>query len=186
MKPTKHSKNKNTQKPKKYVYLLFKLLVFIILFKIVSIYKAFIIVLIFEVFDFFKTVLKQTIPYSPIDFEFIFGITVSYYYNPLFGVLIFFLSVINRTLLSCIEIRHITKSLRHVPLYFLITLFRGINFFWAAMIMLVLNYVLKYLFNFIKGDFSLSKTSFNVINFLMSTISFYLIYSIYYYFPFLA
>jgi hypothetical protein len=171
---------------RKITYFLFKLIIVGLLIVFLSKYKPLILVLIFEVLDFFKTVLKQTIPFTPIDLEFIFGITVSYYYSPLYGILIFFLSVVNRTLLSCIQIRHMEKSVRHVPLYFLISILTFLNFFVAAFAMLVTNYILKYFLNYLKGDMSFNKSPYNFISFFLSMTSFYLINTIYYYFPILA
>jgi hypothetical protein len=168
------------------LYLLFKLTVIVILFFLIAKYKALILVLLFEVLDFFKTVLRRCIPFLPIDFEFIFGITVAYYYGFIYSIIIYCLSIINRTILSSIELRHISKGIRHIPLFFFATFLHIYPFFPVAMVLLVINYLFKFLLKISTLQPLIEKTQYNIINFLAASFFFYMISVIYYYLPFLA
>ncbi|MEM3374280.1 MAG: hypothetical protein QW757_02595 [Candidatus Woesearchaeota archaeon] len=173
-----------------YFSLISKIVLFIILLVIFSNFKPLIIILIFELLDFFKVIFKQFFPYIPVDFVFVFGLTASYYYGFVYGLIIFCLGIINRAILSCLELRHLTKAIRHLPIFYLSTIFRGIsffnnNFFYVAFTLLCLNYLLKYGFKIARADLDFEKTPFHVINFFLAIIVFYLISMIYFYLPFL-
>jgi hypothetical protein len=171
---------------KQYVYLLLKILILFIILRIFAWFKPLILIVIFEIFDFFKTVLRRCFPFIPVDLEFIFGVTAAYYYGFVYSVVIFILSVLNRILLSSIEIRHISKAMRHIPLFFIATFFRFYPFFWVAMILLAMNYMFKFLIETLTSQPIIEKVQYNMLNFLSATILFYFISILYYYIPFLA
>ncbi len=171
---------------KKYFYLFSKLALFVFLFYLFYSFKPLIIILVFELLDFFKNLLKQTIPYLPLDCVFVFGVTASYYYGFIYSVIIFFLGILNRIIMSCIEVRHISKAIRHIPIFFLVTFFISFNFFIVAMAALIINYFLKYLLKIAQGDIDIEKTQFYIVNFILATITFYFISILYFYLPFLA
>lgn len=171
---------------RKIIILIFKLLAIIIIVNLFSKYKPLIILAVFELLDFMKNIIKQSVPYMPIDLVFIFGITASYYYNPWFGVIIFFLGVVNRAIMSNIEFRHMSKGVRHIPLFFAASFLGAFPFFNAAFALLVLNYVLKFLLKIATYQTIFEKSHYNTVNFCMATLFFYLLSMIYFYFPFLA
>jgi hypothetical protein len=142
-------------------------------------------VLLFEVLDFIKSALRKTFPFVPLDIEFVLGITVSYFFNPLWGILIFFLSVINNIIFMNVELRHITKGVRHIPLFFLISTMRNVNFFFAAFLLLTINYLLKYGLNIATGELdNFRRFPFSAINYLCATVCFYFINTVNSYLPF--
>jgi hypothetical protein len=186
MKKINHKKKENCSKKRNYFYLFFKLAFILLLIYGVSRFKPLIIVAIFEIIDFFKNILKQAIPYIPIDFVFILGITASYYYGFTYGLIIFILGVLNRIVMSCIEARHISKAIRHIPLFLAASFLREFNFFFVAVALLIINYILKYWFKIAVHNVELDKVPYNIVNFFGGTILFYFIYILYYYLPFLA
>ncbi|MEM2131209.1 MAG: hypothetical protein QXR96_01670 [Candidatus Woesearchaeota archaeon] len=131
------------------------------------------------------------IPYSPIDFVFLFGITASYYYGFIYGLVIFFLGTLNRIILSSFQFRHLSKGIRHIPLFYLSfivgkgIIFKNYGFFNIALILLIFNYILKFLLKIAKNDLEIEKTHFHVVNFFLSILGFYLVSIIYEYIPFL-
>jgi hypothetical protein len=171
-----------------YAYLILKIILLVALFYMLSRYKPFILVIAFEILDFAKNVLKQTIPYIPLDLVFIFGLAASYYYGFIFGVIIFFLGILNRLIMTCLEFRHVSKIVRHLTLFFVISLLSPyVNFFMAAIALLIINYILKYGLRIARGQLAeFDKTHFHVINFIGALAFLYLIYVIYAYMPFLA
>jgi hypothetical protein len=171
---------------KNYTYILLKIFVLIVIFYCISIYKPLIIVIVFEALDFLKNILKQIIPELPIDFAFVFGITASYYYSPYVAFIIFFLGVLNRVIMLNIERRHFIKTFRHFLFFLLVPFFRGFNFILVSITCISLNYILKYVFKFSTHNVELNKIPFHFINYFGSIFLFYMIYTIYSYFPFLA
>ena len=177
-----HKWNFNLQ----YSALLMKVLFLLGFLFVLSKYKPLIILGLFEILDWTKIVLKKTIPYIPLDLVFVFGLTASYFYSPWFGVIIFLLGVLNRVVLLSIELRHCTKCVRHFIFFFIVPFYSDVNFFTIAIIMLSLNYILKYTFNIARGKIGeFDKFHFHLTNFSGATILFYLIGVIFDYLPFL-
>jgi len=177
---------KKSSKASKAIILIFKFILILIFLNFSARFKPIFIIAAFEILDFFKNIVKQSIQYFPLDLVFIFGITGSYYYSPWVGVTVFLLGVINRAVMSSIEFRHLSKGVRHIPLFFVTQYLHGLPFFTAAMTLLVSNYVLKYILKIATYQPLFDKSHYNTVNFVLATIMFYLLSMIYYYFPFLA
>ncbi|MCM2325166.1 MAG: hypothetical protein NDI94_01780 [Candidatus Woesearchaeota archaeon] len=176
---------KSKKRDYKILYLIFKIILIALVIKLSSTYRSIVLLFLFEIIDVWKTILRRTIPFIPIDFEFIFGITASYFFSPVLGVVIFIMSLINRFLLLSIEPRHIVKIIRHPLLFFGISFMGSIPFFWAAFIMLGLNYLLKFLLNAVFLDETPEKMLYHGVNFTASTIIFYLIHMLHFYVSFI-
>jgi hypothetical protein len=183
---------KNSRQNKLYVFCrrncteIFRILIIILLIYFLSKHKSLIIVLIFEILDLIKNILRPALPYMPLDIVFVFGVAASYYYNLYIGVLIFILGIVNRVIFICLEPRHVTKAIRHIPLFIITSLYSSNSFFTVAALMLTLNYLLKYGFNIARGDFRFDKFHYNIANYLSSLVFFYLIDIVYFYLPFLC
>ena len=150
-------------------------------------HKALIIIILFELLDWSKNIVKHAFPYFPLEVRFIFGVTASYYYSPFIGIIIFCLGLVNRTMLH-LDIMHIVKAVRHIPLFFLVQFLQSrSDFFTVAMIALTLNYVMKYVFRIAKDPETMFNSAIYLFtNYFIGVLLFYLISVIYYYFPFLA
>lgn len=171
---------------KERIYLFFRIAAVLITLFFLSKHKSLIIVLIFEALDIAKNMLRQTFPFIPIDLVFVFGIAGSYFYSFWIGVVIFFLSILNRTIFICLETRHMTKCVRHFIFFFSVRFFGNTPFFTVAMVLLTLNYVLKYGLNIARGEIAkFDKSHFHIINYIGSTMFFFALDVIYSYFPFL-
>ncbi len=173
---------------KRIAYLAFKLLVILILFYFFMRFKPFIILLVFEITDLIKNIAKQSLPYIPIDFVFLFGMLAAYYYGFIYSVAIFVMGVINRIIMSAINFRHMSKGVRHIPLFFFCTLLKNqnLNFFSTAVLLLAANYVLKYGLNIAFAKWEFDKIHYHLVNISDALFFFYLMYKLYSYFPFLA
>ena len=184
---TKLNRKKNSKKNslRETLLVTLKILGVILIIYIFSRYKPLLILVAFEILDLIKNVIKHVQPFTPVDFVFIFGITGSFFYSPIIGIIVFILGILNRTFMLHIEFRHIEKAWRHIPLFFIITLLRGQSFIVAATLMLVINYILKYLLYMIQG-IPFDKVFFHITNFTLSSLCFYLIHMVYFYLPFLA
>ena len=171
----------------KYNFHLYKLVLIFLLVMLLLRHKALLIIIIFEVLDWTKNVVKQSFPYFPLEIRFIFGVTASYYYSPYIGIIIFFLGLINRTMLS-LEIMHIVKAIRHIPLFFLVQFLQPrSDFFTVAMIALTLNYIMKYVFRIAKDPETMFDSAVYLFtNYFIGALLFYLISILYFYLPFLA
>jgi len=175
---------KSSKQPKDYLLVYF-ILVFFILFLFTN-YKPLLLLIAFEAAELFKISLKKKIGDIPIGLGFIFGITGAYYYNPFIGVAIFFLAVFNREYLGMIKQRHISKWIRHFILFVVVNFMNHIPFMTLAMLALILNYVLKYLYYIVVIDIDgFGKTVYHLCNFVCSTIIFYVIYAIFEYWAYL-
>ena len=161
-------------------------LIIILLFYFLSKYKFLIIILAFEILDFLKVYIRQSLNYFPIEFRFIFGIAASYYYHPIYGVIIFCIGIINRAIMLKIELTDVTKAVRHIPLFYIVCLFQGYNFFTLSMLALTLNYILKYTLNIAHDRKGYDDIIYLVINYSTATVLFYFIYVIYTYLNFLV
>ena len=182
-----------TKKPKivrffdKYKSHLYKFVLALFLVLLALRHKALIIIILFEILDWTKNVVKHTLPYFPLEIRFVFGVTASYYYSPYIGIIIFCLGIINRTMLH-LEIMHIVKAIRHIPLFFFVQFLQTrSDFFIVAMIALTLNYVMKYVFRIAKDPETMFDSAIYLFtNYFIGALLFYLISVIYFYFPFLA
>ena len=153
---------------------------------LVALYKPMVLVAAFEVLDLFKNFLKRTFSFIPLDLVFVFGITASYLYHPVFAVLIFLLGIVNRAVTFTLEARHVLKFIRHMALFTLVIFFRDYELFVAGTLMLVINYILKYSFNlFNRQVYFFEKSPFHITNFVGSMLLFYVLATLYEYFPFL-
>ena len=184
-KKVKSKKSKKQESFRETLFVTLKILGVMIVIFVFSRYKPLLILVTFEILDLIKNVIKHVQPFTPVDFVFIFGMAGSYYYSPIIGIVVFILGVLNRTFMLHIEFRHIEKAWRHIPLFFVVTLLRGQTFVVAATLMLVVNYLLKYVLYFFQG-MPFDKVFFHVTNFTLSSLCFYLIHMFYFYLPFLA
>jgi hypothetical protein len=181
-------------KPKHYLYVFLKLLILgLLFFFFFSRYKPLILILIFEAFDLLKNTCEQKGVFGhasfnlPVDLIFIFGITASYYYGFGVGLIVFLMGILNRIVFSRLEIRHIAKLSRFFFLFLIITLLKGINFFYAAMILLIVNNILKFISEiWFSGVIAIEKYYYYLMNFIASIFFFYIISVLYAAFPFLA
>lgn len=151
-------------------------------------FKPLIIIILFEILDFIKLIIKQFFPFIYLDFVFVLGITATYYYGFLYGIIIFILGIINRAIMSCLEQRHLKKIIRHIPIFYLLTIFKNLNsnnFFYISFILLILNYILKYGLKIAKQELEFEKTPFHLINFILATLFFYIVSILYEYLPYL-
>jgi hypothetical protein len=171
---------------KKHWESIYKILIILILLYFLSKYKFLIIILAFEILDFLKVYMRQSLNYFPIEFRFIFGIAASYYYHPIYGVIIFCIGIVNRAIMLKIEIMDIIKAVRHIPLFYLVYFFKGHNFFTLAMLALTLNYIMKYTLNIAHDRKGYDDIIYLVINYSTATVLFYFIYVIYTYLRFLV
>ncbi len=154
------------------------LLLFIIL--IFTQYKPLLLILVFEIVELIKVLIKQKTKQFPIDFVFVFGITASYFYSPIIGFVIFFLGVHNRKLMKTIKSRHITKGVRHLTLFLIVSLLRSFPFFSAAVLMLMINYAFKYLIGILfLSENVFDKALYHITNFIGSTVLFQIISILY-------
>ena len=187
---------RKTKKPKqtgltlffdKYQSHLYKIVLVFFLAMLVLRHKALIIIILFELLDWTKNIVKHAFPYFPLEVRFIFGVTASYYYSPFIGIIIFCLGIVNRTMLH-LDIMHIVKAIRHIPLFFLVQFLQSrSDFFTVAMIALTSNYVMKYVFRIAKDPETMFDSAIYLFtNYFIGTLLFYLISVIYYYLPFLA
>lgn len=187
---------RKTKKPKqtkltvffdKYKNHLYKVVLALLLILLALRHKSLIIIILFELLDWTKNIVKHAFPYFPLEVRFIFGVTASYYYSPFIGIIIFCLGIVNRTMLH-LDIMHIVKAIRHIPLFFLVQFLQSkSDFFTVAMIALTLNYVMKYVFRIAKDPETMFDSAIYLFtNYFIGTLLFYLISVIYYYLPFLA
>ncbi|NTV23239.1 MAG: hypothetical protein HGA85_02595 [Nanoarchaeota archaeon] len=168
-------------------YLLVKIATIALLLFLVSKFKPIILIAAFEILDFAKVMAKPFFPCIPLDLEFVFGIAAAYFYGPVYAVAIFLLSVINRILLSCIEFRHLIKSLRHIPAFFAMPFLRFMPFFEVAMLVLVINTLIKIAIGIPVEEMAVvRKFPIYAANFFLITVFFYMIHMIYHYLPILA
>lgn len=166
--------------------ILVKCIVVLLVIFIFSQYKPLLLILVFEVLELVKIILKEKIGGIALDLVFVFGIASTYYYNIVFGFLIFFLGIWNRTFMKMIKPRHISKWIRHFFIFFLVVFLRHVSFFQVGLLMLILNYMMKYLFNIIiiEPEF-FGKTVYHISNFLLCILMFFLINTAYLNLPFL-
>lgn len=169
----------------KLIYVGLKFLIIGILLFFFSKHKPLIWILLFEILDLWKTILQRCMPQLPLNLDFIFGITASYFFSPLVGIIIYLLAIINRIVFFAITYRHFVKGIRYLFLFILIQYFRFLNFYYAALIFLVLNYIMKYIGNFFFGPFELDDTFYDIVNFILSCVAFYIISMLHFYIPFL-
>jgi len=85
-----------------------------------------------------------------------------------------------------IELTDVTKAVRHIPLFYIVCLFQGYNFFTLSMLALTLNYILKYTLNIAHDRKGYDDIIYLVINYSTATVLFYFIYVIYTYLSFLV
>ncbi|MFH2020704.1 MAG: hypothetical protein ABIJ34_04780, partial [archaeon] len=162
-----------------------KLALLFIIVLLFSKYKIVIFLLAFELSDIFKISLKRRQADMALDLVFIFGITAAFYYNFFTSIQVFFLGIINRVIMSTIQVRHIVKIGRHIPLFLIASFLKMYSFFYIALILLVFNYVVKYAIEtFIEGCPRFDKIHYHATNFCVSIILFYIIGLLYSLFPF--
>lgn len=169
----------------KKVIFISKLFILGILLFFFSKYKPLLLIIIFEILDLWKTVLQRAFPQLPLNLDFIFGVTASYFFSPLVGIIIYLLAIVNRIIFFAITYRHLAKGIRYLFLFILIPYLKFIDFYLLAIIILVLNYVIKYIGSFFFGPFELEDTFYDAVNFLLSSVVFYLISMLHFYLPFL-
>ena len=140
-------------KPKKVLIYLGKILFSLVILYVIFKYKPIILIILFLISDIIKlTILRKKFQEFPLDLVFVFGVTISYYYNFLPSILVFILGIINRVEVAHIKDRHITKCIRHFTLFFLASLLDFYQFFTLATFLLLLNYVVKYGMAFMESD----------------------------------
>ena len=184
-------KTKKLRKSKgfKLIKLIYLLIILIFLFLFPK-YKPIAIIIIFEIFDFFKYMIKRSFPLFPIDFEFVFGMLLAYFFSPFYSIIIVLLNIINRALYFNLDMGDILKIPRHVLMFYAMYFFKsywiGLSFFEAGMRLLVSNYILKYTISITYGtDSTFNSFPFHVVNMISSTTMFYLISVLNFYMPYL-
>jgi hypothetical protein len=136
--------------------------------------RALILVAIFEVVDFIKHTIKFKTHFFPIDFHLIFGITVTYFYSPVYGFMIILLAQINRFIFGFFDTRYFTESIRSALLFLIIPFFKMYPYYYVAIGALTAKYIIHYATEFIvTRRLSFDKIYFHSINYIGSWAIFY-------------
>jgi hypothetical protein len=165
----KNSKKKNKKSNYNYINLIYKGFLFFLILFILLKYKPLIFVILFEVLDVIKNIMRKTMLYFPLDLAYIFGVTLAYHYNFSMGVFIYVLSLINKIILGRIQVRHLANSLRLIPIFFIASKFTMFPFLIVASILLIINYILKYVFRIaVRSSNAYDTLPFHIANYIIS------------------
>ena len=123
----------------------------------------------YYILDVIKNIMRKTMLYFPLDLAYIFGVTLAYHYNFSMGVFIYVLSLINKIILGRIQVRHLANSLRLIPIFFIASKFTMFPFLIVASILLIINYILKYVFRIaVRSSNAYDTLPFHIANYIIS------------------